>query len=212
LRQPLGTIKNAAYYLNMVLVDVEPEIEETLETLDEEIEHSEAIIDSLLNFARTGPPNREQVQVEQLVHQTVAKLEIPAQVDVRLEMQPDLPSLMADPDQLKIVFRNLIENALQAMPEGGRVTIAAKRCPPKRLANADCVLITVSDTGVGIPPEQQEKLFDPLFTTKSKGIGLGLALVNMLVEGHGGTIEAQSSGIPGQGATFTLMLPTEELA
>jgi signal transduction histidine kinase len=119
---------------------------------------------------------------------------------------------MADPDQLKIVFRNLIENALQAMPEGGRVTIAAKRCPPKRLANADCVLITVSDTGVGIPPEQQEKLFDPLFTTKSKGIGLGLALVNMLVEGHGGTIEAQSSGILGQGATFTLMLPTEELA
>jgi signal transduction histidine kinase len=195
----------------MVLDDVEPEIEESLETLDEEIEHSEAIIDSLLNFARTGPPNREQVWVEQLVHQTVAKLEIPAQVDVRLEMQPDLPSLMADPDQLKIVFRNLIENALQAMPEGGRVTIAAKRCPPKRLANADCVLITVSDTGVGIPPERQEKLFDPLFTTKTKGIGLGLALVNMLVEGHGGTIEAQSSGIPGQGATFTLMLPTEEI-
>ena len=211
LRQPLGAIKNAAYYLNMILEDVGPEIEDTLKTLDQEVEHSDAIIDSLLNFARTGPPNREQVRVEQLVRQTVAKLEIPTQIDVRLEIEPDLPSLMADPDQLKIVFRNLIENALQAMPEGGRVTIAAKRCSPKRLANADCVLIAVSDTGVGIPPEQREKLFEPLFTTKTKGIGLGLALVNMLVEGHDGTIEVESSGIPGQGATFTLMLPTEEL-
>jgi PAS domain S-box-containing protein len=211
LRQPLGTIKNVAYYLNMVLEDVGPKIEDTLETLGQEIDHSEAIIDSLLNFARTGPPNREQVRIEQLVHQTVTKLEIPSQIDVRLEVEPDLPSLMADPDQLRIVFRNLFENALQAMPEGGRVTIAAKRCPPGRLEDADCVLIAMSDTGIGIPPKQQEKLFEPLFTTKAKGIGLGLALVKMLVEGHGGTIEVQSSGVPGQGATFTLMLPTEVL-
>ena len=212
LRQPLGTIKNTAYYLKMILEDAGPEIEDTLETLDEEIEHSAAIIDSLLNFARTGPPNREQVRIEQLVHQTVTKLEIPPQIDVRLQMEADLPSLMVDPGQLRIVFRNLIENALQAMPEGGRVTISTERCPAERLPGTDCVLIAISDTGVGIPPEQQEKLFEPLFTTKTKGIGLGLALVKMLVEGHGGTIEAQSSGVPGQGTTFTLMLPPEELS
>jgi signal transduction histidine kinase len=98
------------------------------------------------------------------------------------------------------------------MPEGGRVTISTERCPAERLPGTDCVLIAISDTGVGIPPEQREKLFEPLFSTKTKGIGLGLALVKMLVEGHGGTIEAQSSGVPGQGTTFTLMLPPEELS
>jgi len=157
LRQPLGTIKNAAYYLNMVLDDVEPEIEETLETLDQEIEHSEVIIDSLLNFTRTGPPNREHVQIEQLVHQVMGRNEIPDQIDVYFDIADDLPTLSADPEQLRIVLRNLIENAIQAMPEGGGLTITAKRCHPDRLEDADCVLVAVSDTGVGIPPEQQAK-------------------------------------------------------
>ena len=102
------------------------------------------------------------------------------------------------------VFENLIRNAIQAMPNGGQLTINSVVHGPEDLA------ISIADTGEGIPKENLEKLFEPLFTTKAKGFGLGLALVKMLVEGHDGIIEVKSDGVAGNGSTFTVKLPLIE--
>ena len=101
-----------------------------------------------------------------------------------------------------LVDGNLIRNAVQAMPDGGRLTLSSR-------ADAEWVRVSCRDTGVGIPPENLERIFEPLFTTKAKGIGLGLALVKTLVEAHGGTIKVESE--PGTGSTFTVHLPLGEM-
>jgi signal transduction histidine kinase len=99
---------------------------------------------------------------------------------------------------MRRVFTNLVTNALQAMPEGGQLTITASQ--PEEV-----VLISVQDTGVGIPEEDLPKLFHPLYTTKAKGVGLGLAVCQRLVEAHGGSITVESQ--VGRGSTFTVKLP-----
>ncbi|MCK4965114.1 MAG: hypothetical protein KAS54_08520, partial [Dehalococcoidia bacterium] len=111
-----------------------------------------------------------------------------------------LPIILADPDQLGQVFINIILNAIQAMPEGGQLVIKSEVPGPK------WVDISFTDTGVGIPKENMRKLFEPLFTTKAKGIGLGLAITKNVLEEHGGTIKVQSE--VGKGSTFTVRLPT----
>jgi signal transduction histidine kinase len=98
---------------------------------------------------------------------------------------------------------NLILNAVQAMPEGGQLTVKSEVPSPEWVA------VSVADTGVGVPEEHLDKLFEPLFTTKAKGVGLGLAVVKSLVDGHGGTIEVQSK--VGKGSTFTVRLPIKEV-
>jgi signal transduction histidine kinase len=119
-------------------------------------------------------------------------------VEVALELPPDLPQVYADPRQMVQVLGNLTVNACQAMPTGGKLTITAYR-------QEQMVAIAVKDNGVGIPPENMSKLFEPLFTTKLKGIGLGLAVSQKLAEANGGRIEVESE--PGQGSTFSVYLP-----
>jgi signal transduction histidine kinase len=106
---------------------------------------------------------------------------------------------MADPHLMRRVFANLVLNAIQAMPEGGTLTISASRFD-------DSVAINIHDTGVGIPQEMRDKLFLPLSTGKAKGTGLGLAVVKRAVDAHRGTITFESGG--GKGTTFTVTLPS----
>ncbi len=110
----------------------------------------------------------------------------------------------ADSDKLSIVFDNIIRNAIQAMPEGGQLVIKSEMSDTDEPSERG-ILVSFADTGVGIPEENMPRLFEPLFTTKSKGIGLGLAIINSLVEGHGGTIEVESE--VGKGSVFTVRLP-----
>jgi signal transduction histidine kinase len=110
-----------------------------------------------------------------------------------------LPTILADPDQLLQVFGNILLNAIQAMPEGGKLVLGAEVQQDGGMA------ISFSDTGVGIPKENLAKLFEPLFTTKAKGIGLGMAITKTLVEGNGGAIVVHSE--VGKGSTFTVTLP-----
>ena len=126
-----------------------------------------------------------------------------AGVEVALELDESLPPILADPGQLAIVFGNLVQNAMQAMVEGGR--LAVRTFGVTGSASLEEVAISVVDTGVGIPVENLGKVFQPLFTTKAKGIGLGLALAKTLLEGHGGSIEVKSK--TGEGSTFTVKLP-----
>ena len=198
LRSPLGAIKNAAYLMNMLLDDPSFEMQEILDLLNREIKTSEQIINNLLDFARTRAPTKQAVEINQIVKHALAGIVVPESVMVRHELA-DLPPVAADPGQLEQVFSNLIRNAIQAMPGGGQLVIKTGVLEP------EWVTTTITDTGVGIAPEHMARLFEPLFTTKAKGIGLGLALVKMLIEAHGGKIGVESQA--GEGTTFAIQLP-----
>lgn len=200
LRNPLGAIKNSVYFLNMVMEDSDPEIKETLDILEKEVTTSERIITSLLEFARAKPPLKRKIKIEDTISDALSRLVIPDNIVVKNETAADLPVIMADPHQLGHVFGNILLNAVQAMTEGGELIIRSD------ITEADRLAISISDTGVGIPPENLSKIFTPLFTSKAKGIGLGMAITRTFVEGHEGRIEVQSK--IGQGSTFTVKLPT----
>ena len=199
LRNPLGVIKNASYFLNMVLEEPEPEVKDMLEMLNTQVARSEGIISSLLGLARPQPLQLREVSVNDIVQETLSNVTVPEDVRVVEQLDEALPIIMADPDQLGQVFENIISNAIQAMPEGGQLLITSE------MADEEWIQFSFSDTGMGIPSENLEKLFEPLFTTKARGIGLGLAIVRLLVEGHGGSIDVQSEA--GKGSTFSIRLP-----
>jgi len=200
LRNPLGAIKNAVYFLNMVLEKPEPEVKESLEILDKEVARSEIIISSLLDFARTKPPKKRKININERVREAMSHIAVPHNVKAVDQLSDTLPTVLVDPDQLDRVFENIILNAVQAMPEGGQLTLRSETPSP------EWVTVSVTDTGVGISEDKMQKLFEPLFTTKAKGIGLGLAVSRTLTEVNGGVITAQSE--EGKGSTFTVKLPT----
>jgi len=199
LRNPLGAIKNAAYFLNMALEEPDPEVQETLDILDREVASAESIISSLLDYAGAKPPVRRTVVVNDVLHSVLCGVDVPANVSVVVRMEEALPAIQADSDQLGQVFRNIVANAVQAMPQGGRLVVHA------RAVGRDWVAVSFTDTGDGIAEDDIEKVFEPLFTGKAKGIGLGLSICRSLVEAHGGTIEVESE--LGKGSTFTVKVP-----
>lgn len=199
LRNPLGAIKNSVYFLDMALTEKDPEIRETLDILGKEVVTSERIITSLLDFARARPPIKRKVKINEIIRETISRIHIPANIELKDRLIESSPLIMADPYQLDQVFGNIILNAVQAMPDGGSLTIKSEIKEP------NCLAILFSDRGPGIPPENLQRIFAPLFTSKAKGIGLGLAICKTFIEAHEGAIEAQSE--LGRGATFTVRLP-----
>ncbi|MGD2089131.1 MAG: ATP-binding protein [Candidatus Aminicenantes bacterium] len=199
LRNPLGVIKNAAYFLNIALESPDPEVKETLELLEKEVLNAERIISSLLDFARAKPPLRRKADIHQILREALSRVNVPENITVEYPLKESLPQVLADPGQLDQVFKNIILNAVQAMPEGGGLSFKIDVQEP------DWISITITDTGMGIPGENIKKIFEPLFTGKAKGIGLGMAITKTFVEGHGGSIDVKSD--PGKGSTFTIKLP-----
>ena len=167
--------------------------------ISDQIFYMDKIVGDLQDYARPIVPEREEIVVEKLIENVVQSLPHTDGVRIATEV-PDL-QLMADPHLMHRVLANLILNAVQAMPDGGTVTVSAS-------TNDGSVAISVHDTGIGIPNDAQEKLFKPLFTGKAKGTGLGLAVVKRIVEAHVGQITVESQ--VGKGSTFTVNLPSEE--
>lgn len=200
MRNPLGVMSNAVYYLQTVLTDADETIKEYLDIIKSEIGVSERIISDLLDAVRTNPTHIATVNIPALINQTLRLCVIPATVSVKQNLPETLPSISADPLQIQQVLRNLIDNGVEAMPEGGTLEIQA-------IANAaaNTVAISVRDSGTGIAPEHLAQLFQPMFTTKARGIGLGLVVVKNLLEANSGRVEVQSE--PGKGTTFTIILP-----
>jgi len=127
------------------------------------------------DFARTRTPQTKTISVQDLVNKSLAASVIPDSVTLQTDLPDNLPLLKIDPLQMEQVFQNLITNAVQALPDGGFVRISA--CLAADTATAgDFVAVSIEDTGEGISPENMKKLFQPLFTTKAKGIGLGLVI------------------------------------
>lgn len=213
LRNPLGAISNATYFLKMVLPghEIDPDIIQVLDILENETKKAEGIITTLLDYARSRPPERRCIKINDVVNKALSSVLMPEDQSIQLDIQLDDsdPDALADPGQLEQVLVNIMQNAVQAMSvphmqnQGGRLLVKTGK-------ESGSLLVSVTDTGVGIPPENISKLFEPLFTTRPKGIGLGLALARMLVEGHGGWIEVESEGVPGKGSTFTIWLPVSE--
>ena len=210
LRNPLGVIQNSIYYLKLVQSEAGEKIKQHHAIIEQQVQTADKIIGDLLDFSRLKSADRAPAAVPALVHSTLSRFPVPASVKVALKLPPDLPLVFADPLQMEQVLGNLTVNACQAMQAAGKLTISACVVFPvtARDQEKQMVAIAVKDNGVGIPPENMAKLFEPLFTTKAKGIGLGLVVSKKLAEANGGRIEVESQ--PGKGSTFTLVLPVQE--
>ncbi len=169
----------------------------------------------LLTFAKGGEPLRRTLNLVESIHGAVEAVAPGPGVQVEVEVPPELWSAAVDRDQVGQTFRNILTNAIEAMPSGGRLRIsldneAVSLGTPLPLAPGRYVRVTITDSGVGIAPDILPRIFDPYFSTKKTGGGLGLATVYSIVKRHQGHIEVQSA--PGRGTTFTLWLPAAEPA
>ena len=204
LRNPLGAIKNAVYYLKRKIGDSEvqgdnPRIGEFLDIMEEEVDSSDQILTDLMDFARVNQPQRSPTQLESVVDDVLERFQIKSNVEVVKDFDT-LPNVGVDREQLHRAFGNLVKNADDAMPDGGTLTLLGRTIDGG-------VELGFADTGVGIEPGELQRVMDPLFTTKSKGIGLGLAIVNTVVERHNGSLSVASE--KGKGTTFTITLPLD---
>ena len=197
LRNPLGVMKNSVYYLKMVLPEDE-RVRKHLGIMEREVTTATRIVSDLLDFARAKPPSQVPTDLSELVREVLDRTPLAENVEVVARLAPDLPPVAVDALQVQQVLGNLITNGAQAMPEGGTLTIETARAEGG-------ARVAVSDTGVGIAPENLEKIFQPLFTTKAKGIGLGLAVAQGLAEANGGTISVESA--VGRGSRFLVVFP-----
>lgn len=199
LRNPLGVMNNAVYYLQTVLGDADGIVKEYLGIIKSEIAGAERIVSDLLDAVRTKPPRLQPVLAEDLIRMSLAKCRIPERVKVSVQ-SATRQSVLIDPHQMKQAFINLINNAVDAMAEGGTLRITAEDDE-----HSARVRFVFRDEGAGIAPENLTQMFQPLFTTKARGIGLGLVVVKNLTKANGGTVVVESE--PGKGTTFTMTLP-----
>ncbi|MFC1931775.1 ATP-binding protein [Chloroflexota bacterium] len=203
LRNPLGAIKNAVYYVRGKLAgneiaQKEPRVMEFLDIIDDEINSSNKIISDLLGFSRVGKPSVSPTRLKKVIDGALSHISIPENIKLDKKLDTDSTEVELDPDQIQQVLINIITNAVQAMPEGGKLTIDTGK-------RGKFLGVRITDTGIGMPQETANKIFEPLFTTKAKGIGLGLAVCRSIIGRHGGQIEVESK--IGEGTTFNIKLP-----
>jgi signal transduction histidine kinase len=200
LRNPLAGIKNASYYLKKKETQsLSAQSKEMLEIIDRCVGHSNKIINDLLDYSREIRLEQKETSIDNLLIQALAMVQIPKKVTV-VKQVTEPSKLKVDPDKLERVFINLIKNAVDAMPDGGSISIICKE-------ENNHLELSFTDTGMGISDEALPKLFSPLSTTKAQGMGFGLAICKRIVEAHGGTISFKTA--KGKGTTFTVILPIE---
>lgn len=194
LRGPLQTIKSASF-----LIHADPAKAEMLtQTIDQSVDYAAKILDDLKN--NTTPMKLQQtlVNLKDIVEERVKAVNLSEGVKVRTIFETEFLVATVDPDRIKRVLDNLLKNAVEAMPKGGRLTVNVKK-------RGDSAVIDVKDTGSGIPPEVMVNLFTPFFSNKKGGTGLGLAFSKQAVEAHGGKISVRTK--VGKGTTFRITLP-----
>ena len=203
IRNPLQAIVSELYlareeFKNMPESEAKRLMTESIESIDENVFYINKIVSDLQDYTRTLKPNLVKVNLKELIRGVIATANISDNIQTEVSSGESL-TLNADADYLRRILTNLVINAVQAMPKGGKLTIRASQEDGK-------VLLSVEDTGLGIPEDVKPNLFKPLFTTKSKGQGLGLAVVKRLVEAQDGTIRFESQ--EGKGTKFTVELPS----
>jgi PAS domain S-box-containing protein len=203
LRNPLGAMKNAVYYLRMTLDDSGEDVKEMLDILDTEISASDMIISSLLAYSRPKAPVLKKANISELVDAALSRVTRNNNVQINIDVEPTLPPVMVDSLQITRAIMNLVKNAIQSMPTGGVLTIRGQP------SGDDKISLSLSDTGIGISEANMQFLFEPLYTTKANGIGLGLVIAKNFVENHNGTLQVESQ--EGAGSVFTITLPSSQM-
>ncbi len=200
IRNPLSSIKGFARILSGRFTSDDRDYR-IAETLQEEVERLNKVVTELLDFARPATLHKKDTSIRELVDHSLRLVEgdiVHRNIRTECRIDPEDLRVSLDPDRFAQILLNLYLNALQAMEEGGLLRIEGER-------RADEAVLRVSDSGRGISPEHIPHVFDPYFTTKPRGVGLGLANVHKLVEAHGGEVEVMS--MPGRGTTVTIHLP-----
>ena len=200
LRNPLGVINNSIYYLNLKLkdIDVDDKVKKHLKIMQEEVRTSNSIISNILDFSKIRNLLFEEVEVNAILEEIVDSISFPENIILEKQFSAEIPRLLLDPFQIKLAFRNIVLNAVQAMSDGGKLKIKSK-------TSGKMVKIIFEDTGKGITKENLPKIFGPLFSTKVKGIGLGLSMAKDVIEKHDGFVKVDSE--VDVGTTFTIVLP-----
>jgi signal transduction histidine kinase len=207
LRNPLNVIRNCAYLLKMSLSEKDDQdAVKTLDVLDKQIDIANKIVTDLLDFTRITPPSQVKVDIKNIVNESMSWITVPPHITVKASLNGYPQSVRTDPEQIGRVFTNLISNAIQAMSgpsdkKTGELNIETGE-------EGGFLFIKFHDNGCGIKEENLDKIFEPLYTTKPKGIGLGLAISRRLVEQNNGKLEVTSK--IGEGTTFTVKLPIEK--
>lgn len=200
LKNPLAAISVSAFALReRRAVSADPKSRELLQKIEDNTGRASEIVTELLSFARLRNPERARVTAEALLEQALARVRIPPRCRVIRDYEPARPQVHADPAQICQILVNLLTNAVDACPDGGTLRLGT------RIAAAG-VEIVVEDDGVGIPEADLHRVFEPLFTTKTEGVGLGLALSRHLGQANGGTVELRAG--PKRGTVAVLTLPS----
>jgi two-component system NtrC family sensor kinase len=200
---PLGVIMG---FVEDLLEDTDPSSpqHQALRIIDEESKRCEKIIQDLMQFARPGDAQRRQTYIHAVIDTTLHMMEsrlYKQKITLARRIQPDLPPIEADPQQLEQVLINLYLNAVDAMPDGGTLTVGAAL----QSASEQVIAITVTDTGQGMTTDEVRKVFQPFYTANKKtGLGLGLPICERIIKNHGGRIEVESE--PGKGTSFKVIL------
>ncbi len=181
--------------------DAKQSLNESLCSVEESLSYINKIVQDLQDYARTPKPTLEQVAVEKMIQEAISDLDIPETIQITFLLEGGSLALKADPTYMKRIITNLITNSMQALTNGGKISIKVKR-------KEDKALLSIEDTGQGIPVEVRDKIFTPLVTTKPKGQGFGLAVVKKLTEALNGTVTFQSE--LGKGTRFDVELPLDQ--
>ena len=202
LRNPLGAVRNANYFLQRRMPGDDPKWTEYLTIIEREIGTAERIISTFLEMSRAKEPTVQAVDLNEAVRRAIDRIEGIDRIDLRCTLEPDPFIVKADPAQLQQVLVNLLTNAVQAMNGTGTIDVTAA-------LSEDFDTITIRDHGPGIAEKVRDEIFEPLFTTKAKGTGLGLAICRQLVERHGGTLDLVE--METNGAAFRIRLPRQSI-
>jgi PAS domain S-box-containing protein len=204
LRNPLQTILGELYLANCAInslsdEDVKRNLRENMQAIEEQTAYMDKIVSDLQAFVRPVKIDKKPVSLKELVDSVLSNIAIPNNINLENHVNQSSQQVKVDPQLLKRVLINLLTNAVQAMPNGGTLTLSLSFNGQKQAS------LAVEDTGVGIPEKIKPQIFTPLFTTKPRGQGFGLAVCKRVIEAHGGTITFESQ--EGKGAKFTIQFP-----
>jgi signal transduction histidine kinase len=203
IRNPLQAITSDVYLAKTELASI-PEseerknVQESLVEIERNVSYINKIVADLQDFARPIAPKLEETDLKKIMNSSIANIAIPENITVNLSIEKDFPKLKIDQGYMQRILTNLSNNAIQAMPNGGKLAISA-------VTKNGRAIISVEDNGEGIPESVRNKLFAPLVTTKARGQGFGLSVVKRFTEGMGGTVTFESE--VGKGTKFTVELP-----
>lgn len=204
LRNPLQTLLGELYLVKSEVEDLADDeaklnLKESFRVIEDQIAYMDKIVSDLQAFVQPVSLEKKPVELQALLNNVLSTVVVPPNISVQINNHNIVPTINADPQLIKRVLINLVTNAVQAMPKGGTLTLTAK------INSARHVSISVEDTGVGIGEKIKGQIFTPLFTTKPRGQGFGLAVCKRVIEAHGGTISFESQ--EGKGTTFTVKFP-----